>query len=174
MRALLLPVLLFSLLSVPPARACPAYTVTHGLHGAFERLDFLLPAAQVQKVSVSAGYSVNLNLLPSSDCRVSWLTLLAAAQVGLGQSAASGAPAFNVSPVLGVGVYNALVRVALVYDFLDVRPGELSGLLTGRLVPGNLGLLIGTGLNFDLVNLDPSPVNAALRRSEPPPGYVRL
>jgi len=157
------------------ARAeCPTYTVSHGLSGTFDRVDFLLPAAQVQKVSLAPGYSVNLNFVPNGDCSVRWVSLMAAAQLGVGQSATSSAPAFTFTPLAGVGVYNGLVRVLIGYDFLNLRPGDLSGLFTGRFVPGNLALFVGSGLNFDLAELLPmGAMGAALAPRPEPTGWVR-
>ena len=156
-----------------PAPTCAAYTTTPGLTGAFERFNFLSPATSVQRVSLTAGPSINVNFLPNSDCSVRWLSVIGGLQIGGGQSASSSASAFTLTPLAGIGIYNSLFRVLVGYDFLNVG-SDLSGLLTGRFVPGNLALFVGSGLLFDVVPAAPTLAmrEFAVARALPP-GYVR-
>ena len=159
---------------------CPVDTVTHGLSGTFQKLELTGESRGViEKVSLAAGYSVQLNLLPTSDCQVRWVSLIAAAQLGGGQAAGSSATAFTLTPLAGLGFYNSIVRVLLGFDFLNLTPGNITGLLTGNPVPGNLALFVGTGLQWDLSTIV-APASVAAERIEvrpalpaPPPGFVR-
>lgn len=155
------------LLMASPAAAQVASHFSHGPSIPFFTVEFDSAGdATSGMLSAGAGYSFNLNYLPSADGAWRYMTI----GVPVFLSVPSGD--LNLAAGLTLGTLNNLVAVGAAVDLARVGDGPDSGVLVGDVSKENLKVLVAFGFNFGSGSPPPGARLVAAAPAQPPPNYV--